>query len=70
MKQIDETASNHQQRKQSQQEEEKRTFQRILQNLDTNDKLLAGFQRNQDMWLRNVQRMKSELKSEFSKIRS
>ena len=69
IRQIDEAASNYQQRKQAQQEDVKRTFQRISQNLDANDKLLASFQRNQDMWLRNVQRLKSELKSEFSKIR-
>lgn len=69
LRQIEETTSNYQQRKSAQQDEEKRTYQRIIQNLDTNDKALMGYQRSQDMWLRNVQRLKLELKSEFSKIR-
>jgi hypothetical protein len=69
MRQIDESTQIYQQRRQVQMEDEKRTFQRISQGFDVVEKQLSGFQRSQDMWIRNQQRLKAELKSEFLRIR-
>lgn len=69
IKQIEETSQAYLMHKHSTLEDEKRLHQRLLQNIDNTDKHYAAFYRNQEVWQRNHQRLKSELKTEFLKIR-
>ena len=69
IKQVEETAQSYLIRKHTVLEDEKRMQQRMLQNIDNADKLYVSFFRSQDMWQRNQQRLKSELKSEFLRIK-
>jgi cytochrome c peroxidase len=70
LRQIDDTASVYQQRKQVQADEERRLFQRISQNFEATEKQLTSFQSSYDKWLKNQLSRKTELKTAFSNIDS